>query len=87
MCTQSLRCPTLCDPLDCSLPGSSVHEIFRQEHWSGLSFPPPGDLPEPGIKPVFPMSPALQADSLPVEPWGKLSFNRKLILKNLTCKL
>ena len=79
MCAQSLRCLTLCDPLDCSLPGSSVHEIFRQEHWSGLSFPPPGDLPDPGIKPVLPMSPALQADFLPAEPWGKLSFNRKLI--------
>ena len=37
-----------------------------QEDWSGLPFPPPGDLPDPGIKPV---SPALQADSLPAEPW------------------
>ena len=87
MRAQSLRCPTLCDPLDCSPPGSSVHEIFRQEHWSGLSFPPPGDLPNPGIKPVSPMSPALQAESLPPEPWGKPSFNRKLILKFLTYKL
>ena len=40
----------------------------RQEYWSGLPFPSPGNLPEPGIKPV---SPALQADSLPVEPPGK----------------
>jgi len=31
----------------------------RQEHWSGLSFPPPGDLPDPGIKPMSLMSPAL----------------------------
>ena len=36
----------------------------RQEYWSGLPFPPPGDLPDPGIKA---MSPALQADSLPSE--------------------
>ena len=36
----------------------------RQEHWSGLPFPSPGDLPDPGIKP---RSPALQADSLPSE--------------------
>ena len=36
----------------------------RQEHWSGLPFPSPGDLPDPGIKPG---SPALQADSLPTE--------------------
>ena len=40
----------------------------RQEYWSGLPFPSPGDLPDPGIKP---RSPALQADSLPTELWGK----------------
>ena len=43
----------------------------RQEHWSGLSCPSPGDLPDPGIKPVSPVSPALQADSLPAEPSEK----------------
>ena len=40
-------CPTLCNPMDCSLPGSSVYGISRQEYWSGLSFPYPGDLPNP----------------------------------------
>ena len=35
----------------------------RQEYGIGLPFPPPGNLPHPGIKPVFPTSPALQADS------------------------
>ena len=40
----------------------------RQEYWSGLSFPSPGDLPDPGIEP---RSPALQADALPPEPPGK----------------
>ena len=39
----------------------------RQEHWSGLPFPSPGDLPDPGIEPRFP---ALQADTLPSEPPG-----------------
>ena len=34
-------CPTLCDPMDCSLPGFSVHGFSRQEHWSGLPFPSP----------------------------------------------
>ena len=64
--TQS--CPTLCDPMDYSLPGSSVHEGFlRQEFWSGLPFPSPEDLPNPGIEPG---SPALQADSLLSEPRG-----------------
>ena len=42
--------------------------FFRQEYWSGLPFPSPGDLPEPGVKPG---SPALQADALPSEPLGK----------------
>ena len=40
----------------------------RQEYWSGLPFPSPGDLPHPGIEPV---SPALQVDSLPLSPGGK----------------
>ena len=40
----------------------------RQEYWSGLPFPIPGDLPDPGIEPA---SPELQADSLPSEPPGK----------------
>jgi len=44
-------------------------EFSRQEYWSGLPFPSPGDLPDPGIEPV---SPALQADALPSEPPGKL---------------
>ena len=45
-------CPTLWDPIDCSLPGTSVHGLSRQEYWSGLPCPPPEDLPDPGIKPV-----------------------------------
>ena len=43
-------------------------KFSRQEYWSGLPFPSPGNLPNPGIKPK---SPALQADSLPSEPPGK----------------
>ena len=42
--------------------------FFRQEHWSGLPCPPPGNLSNPGIEP---RSPELQADSLPSEPPGK----------------
>ena len=64
-------CPTLCDPMVCSLPGSFVHGesplsmgFSRQECWSGLPFPFPGDLPDSGIEP---RSPVLQADSLPFE--------------------
>ena len=60
-------CPTPCDPLDCSPPGSSVHEIF-QEYWSGLPCPPPGDLPNSEIEPMSLVSTTLQVDSLPTEP-------------------
>ena len=46
-------CPTLCDPTDGSPPVSPVPGGFsRQEHWSGLPFPSPGNLPDPRIKPM-----------------------------------
>ena len=45
----------------------------RQEYWIGFPFPSPGDLPDPGIEPASPVSPALKADSLPAEPLGKSS--------------
>ena len=57
--------------MDCSPPGFSVHGIIQQEHWSGLPFPSPGDLPDSGIEPASPMSPALQADPIPAEPGGE----------------
>ena len=66
-----------CDPMDCNLPGSSVVEFSRQEYWSGLPFPSPGDLPDPGIKPRFPV---LQADSLPFE---SLQFSRSVMSDSL----
>ena len=49
-------------------------EFSRQEYWSGLPFPPPGDLRNPGIEP---RSPELQADSLPSEPPGKVKVKVK----------
>ena len=105
-------CSTLCEPMDCSLPGSSVHGIFqaivlewiaisfsRGCSWprdqtqvsrivdrcftvwatrevSGLLFPSQGDLPDPGIKPEFPI---LQADTLlsesPIPPNNSVQFS------------
>ena len=47
----------------------------RQEYWSELPFPSPGDLPDPGIKP---RSPALQADALTSEPPGKSIFPKTI---------
>ena len=45
--------------MGCSPPGPSVKGVFRQEHGNGLPFPTPEDLPEPGIEPMSPESPAL----------------------------
>ena len=45
--------------------------FFRQEYWSGLPSSFPGYLPDPGIEPMFPVSPALRVDSLPAELLGK----------------
>ena len=60
VCVKSLQlCPTLCYPMDCSLPGSLSMGFSRGESWSGLLCPPPGDLPDPGIEPMSLMSPAL----------------------------
>ena len=61
--------PILCHPLDCSLPGSSVHGVFW-EYWSGWPFPLPGDLPDPGMEPASLASPALEEGSLLAEPLG-----------------
>ena len=52
-------CPTLCDPVDCSPPGSSFRGILQAGIRSGLSYSLPGYLPNAGIKPTSLMSPAL----------------------------
>ena len=65
-----LSCLTLRDPMDCSPPGSSVHGILQTEYWSGLPFPTPGDLPDSGIKPTSPESPALARGFFTTEPPG-----------------
>ena len=76
-----------CFPL--GLPGLTSFQ-FRQEYSSGLSCPAPGDLPNPGIEP---RSPALQADSLPAEPHGKIQnvgrsqtnkFNKSRVMINVS---
>ena len=65
-------CPTLWDPMDCSLYQAPPSMGFsRWEYWSGLPFPPPGDLPNPGIEPG---SPALQADNYPLSHQEALPF-------------
>ena len=60
-CLVTQLCPTLCDPMNYIARQAPLPIGFsRQEYWSGLPFPSPGDLPNPGIKPV------LHADSLPL---------------------
>ena len=81
VCSVAQLCLTLCNPQTTD-PQTVVHqgplsmEFSRQEYWSGLSFPSPGNLPNPGIEP---RSPALQAETLPSEPPGK-SYQRALII-------
>ena len=63
-------CLTFFSTMDCSPPHQAPLSMgfSKQEYWSGLSFPSPGDLPDPGIES---RSSALQVDSLPSEPPGK----------------
>ena len=71
-------CPTLCNPLDCSLPGSSVYEIFQARISEWIAVPPPGDLPDPEIEPTSPASPALVGGFFTTEPPEKLQVIRYL---------
>ena len=61
-------CPTLVTSWTVAHQAPLSMGFSKQEYWSGLPFPSPGDLPNPGIKP---RSPVLQVDSLPTEPPGK----------------
>ena len=67
-CLVDELCLTLCDLMDCPCQAPLSMGFSRQEYWSGLPFPFPGALPNPGIKPGFP---ALQADASLSEPPGK----------------
>ena len=64
LCLVTQSCLTLCDSMNCSLPGSSVHGDSLGKN-SGVGCPPPEDLPNPGIRPK---SLALQVDSILFEP-------------------
>ena len=71
-------CPALCDPMDCSPPGS-VHGISQAKYWSGLPFPPPGHLPRPEIESE---SPALAGEFLTIAPPGKPQIGFYIIYVN-----
>ena len=65
VCLVTQSCLTLCNPMDCSPPGSSVHGILQARILERVAISFSGDLPDPEIEP---RSPALQADFLPSEP-------------------
>ena len=77
-------CQTLCNPMDCSLLGSSIHGFSRQKYWTGLPFPSPGDLPYSGIKL---RSCTLQADSLLSKPPGKPNTEYIPLRMKCSCQL
>ena len=54
LCLVTQSCPILCDPMNCSPQAPLSMKFSRQEYWSGLPFPYPGDLPNPGIEPRSP---------------------------------
>ena len=73
----SQLCPTLCEtPWPVAFRASPSMGCSGQEYWSGLPFSPSGDLPDPGIEP---MSPALQADSLPASHLGSPKYLLQLL--------
>ena len=77
-------CLSLCNPMDGSLPGFSVHEILPARILEWVAFPSPGYLPNPGIKPD---SPTLQVDYLPLSHWGSPMTTEKMkIIKYNHCK-
>ena len=68
-CVHAQLCLTRCDPLDCVNQTLMSLGFSRQESWSGLPFPPPGDLPKPGVDLE---SPALAGGFFTTEPAGNL---------------
>ena len=74
MCMQAMSlqsCPSPCNPMDCSPPGSCVHEVLQTRILEWLPCPPPGDLPDPGIKHVSLAFPALAGEFFTTRAPGK----------------
>ena len=78
-------CPTLCEPMNCSPEAPPSLEFSRQGYWNGLTFPFPGDLPDPGIEP---RSSCIAGRFFTAEPPGKLFqiiFQYKLLQDIAPC--
>ena len=72
VCSVAQSCLTLCNPMDCNHQAPLSMEFSRQEYWSGLTFPSPGNLPAPRIEPMSPVPPALAEGFFTTAPSGKL---------------
>ena len=83
VCSVAQSCSTLCNPMDCRLPGSSVHGISWARILEWVPFLTPGDLPDPGIKPASPTSPALAGRFFNTEPPGKPNNKCIFTMKSL----
>ena len=70
VCIHAQSCPTLCNPLTVAHQAPLSVGFPKQGYWSRLPFPPPEDIPNPGIELTTPVLPALQADSLPLSRQG-----------------
>ena len=68
--SDSQSCPTLCNSIDCHLPGSSVHGTLQARILEWVAIFSSGDLPDPGTELMSPASPTLQAESLPLSHRG-----------------
>ena len=85
-CAQWLSCPTLCDselyPSRLLCPWDSP----GKNNWSGWPFPPPGDLPDPGIEPTSLMSPALAGRFFTTRPPGQLLLHIRHLIFVSSCQ-
>ena len=77
-------CPNLCDPMNSQAPLSMG--FSRQEYWNGLPYAPPGDLPNPGIKPMFPVSPVLAVRFFSISDTWEALYTPLLIRKSDACR-
>ena len=71
VCMHAQSCPALCDPWTIANQTPLSMEFSRQEYWSGLPFSTPGYLPNLGIEPMYPISPALAGRFFTTAPPGK----------------
>ena len=85
ICSVAQSCLILVTPWTAACQTLLSMGFPRQEYWSGLPFPSPGDLPDPGIEPTFPMSSALQADPLSLSHLGNPALSYLMLNTLFQC--